>query len=142
MKNISLQLMLLTSLLLYSCKSEAQKMVGGTGNAQVEVIDFHSTHRCVTCLAIENVARNVVETDFAAEMKSGKIVFKTIDVDDAKNLKLAEKFEASGTALFVYNAKTGQAFDLTDAGFSYARNDEAKLRQVLITNIRNNLSQL
>jgi hypothetical protein len=142
MKNISFQLLLLTSLLLFSCKSEAQKMVGATGIAQVEVIDFHSTHRCVTCLAIEKVARNVVESDFAAELQSGKIVFKTVDVDDENNAKLAEKFEASGTALFVYNGKTGQAFDLTDAGFSYARNDEAKLRQVLITNIRNNLSKL
>jgi hypothetical protein len=142
MKNISVQLLLLTSLLFTACKSEAQKMVGATGNAQVEVIDFHSTHRCVTCLAIEKVAKSVVETDFATELKAGKIVFKTVDVDDANNAKLAEKFEASGTALFVYNAKTGQAFDLTDAGFSYAKNDEAKLREVIKTNIRNNLSKL
>jgi len=142
MKNISLQLLLLTSLLFTACKSEAQKMVGATGNAQIEVIDFHSTHRCVTCLAIENVARSVVETDFAAEVKAGKLVFKTVDVDDDKNLKLAEKFEASGTALFVYNGKTGQALDLTDAGFTYAKSDEAKLRGFLQTAIRNNLSQL
>lgn len=27
--------------------------------------------------------------------------------------------EASGTALFVYNDKTGQALDLTEAGFVY-----------------------
>jgi thiol-disulfide isomerase/thioredoxin len=142
MKNISLQLLLLTSLLFSACKSEAQKVVGATGNAQVEVIDFYSTHRCVTCIAIENIARNVVETDFAAELKAGKIVFKTVNVDDANNLKIAEKFEASGTALFVYNGKTGQALDLTDAGFSYAKNDESKLRGYLQTAIRNNLSQL
>lgn len=48
MKNISLHLLLLTSLLFSACKSEAQKVVGATGNAQVEVIDFYSTHRCVT----------------------------------------------------------------------------------------------
>lgn len=142
MKNFSLQLLLLTSLLFSACKTEAQKLIGPSGIAQIEVIDFHSDHRCVTCLAIEKVAKNVVESDFAAELKAGKVVFKTVNVDDSKNLKLAEKFEASGTALFVYNGKTGQAIDLTDAGFSYAKSDEAKLRGLIRTAIRNNLSQL
>ena len=91
---------------------------------------------------IEKVAKNVVESDFSAELKAGKVVFKTVNVDNSKNLKLAEKFEASGTALFIYNGKTGQAIDLTDAGFSYAKSDEAKLRGLIRTAIRNNLSQL
>ncbi len=142
MKIFSFQMLLLGSLLLTACQSDAQKAVGAKGTAQIEVIDFHTTHRCQTCLAIESVARNVVETDFSKEVKAGKIVFKTIDVDDEKNLKIAEKFEASGTALFVYNGKTGEAYDLTDDGFSYALNDEAKLRASIKTTIRNTLSKL
>lgn len=142
MKNIAFQLLFFAALLLSACESEAQKMVGATGIAQIEVIDFHNTHRCVTCLAIEKVARNVVETDFRNELHAAKIVFKTVDVDDPQNLKIAERFEAAGTALFVYNGKTGQAFDLTDAGFTYARNDETKLREIIKTAIQNNLSQL
>lgn len=139
MKSIALQFLLLTSLLFTACKSDAQKWVGPAGVAKIEVIDFHSTHRCKTCLAIESVARGVVESEFANEVKAGKIAFKTVDVDDSKNNQLAEKFEASGTALFVYNGKTGQALDLTEAGFMYAVNNEAKLKEFLRNAIRKNL---
>lgn len=139
MKNIALQLLLLTSLLFTTYKSDAQKWVGPSGAAKIEVIDFHSTHRCQTCLAIENAARNVVEQEFANEVKAGKIVFKTVDVDDSKNNQIAEKFEASGTALFIYNGKTGQALDLTEAGFMYAVNKEAKLKEYIRNAIRKNL---
>lgn len=139
MKSFILQLLLLAGFLLANGKSAAQKWVGPSGVYKIEVIDFHSTHRCKTCLAIENAARSVAETEFAKELKAGKIVFKTVDVDDDKNAKLAEKFEASGTALFVYNGKTGQALDLTEAGFMYAVNNEAKLREYLRNAIRKNL---
>jgi hypothetical protein len=139
MKKTAFQLTLLIGLLFPACKSDAQKWVGPTGVAKIEVIDFHTTHRCKTCLAIEKTARTVVESEFANEVKAGKIVFKTVDVDDEKNIKLAEKFEASGTALFVYNGKTGQALDLTEAGFMYAVNNEAKLKEFLRNAIRKNL---
>ena len=66
-------------------------------------------------------------------------MFKTVDVDDSKNNQIAEKFEASGTALFVYNGKTGQALELTEAGFMYAVNNEAKLKEFLRNAIRKNL---
>lgn len=139
MKRLTLQLLLLMGLLFTTGKSEAQKWVGSSGVAKIEVIDFHTTHRCKTCLAIENIARNVVEQEFANEMKAGKVAFRAVDVDDSKNTRLAEKFEASGTALFVYNGKTGQALDLTEAGFMYAVNNETKLKEFLRNAIRKNL---
>ena len=139
MKSIIVKILLLTSPLLLTGNLAAQKNVGATGASRIEVIDFHSTHRCKTCLAIESIAREVVEKEFPNEFGSGKIVFKTVDVDDERNAKIAEKFEAAGTALFVYNCKTGQAYDLTDAGFSYALNNEAKLREQIRNAIRKNL---
>ncbi|MCC6410093.1 MAG: hypothetical protein IT270_00455 [Saprospiraceae bacterium] len=142
MKISTLHLLIFTSIMLSAFKSEAQKMVGASGSSKIEVIDFHTTHRCKSCLAIEKAARSVVETDFANEVKAGKIIFKTVDVDDSKNAALAEKFEASGTALFVYNGKTGQAFDLADAGFTYAVSNETKFKEYLKTAIRNNLAKL
>lgn len=142
MKHLFAPLFLLAGLLLTACETEAQKMAGASGGARVEVIDFYSTHRCKSCLAIENAARNVVETEFATEKKAGKILFKTVNVDDAQNAKIAEQFEASGTALFVYNTKTGEVLDLTDTGFSYAMNDEARFKEFLRTAIRQTLAKL
>ena len=45
---------------------------------------------------------------FAEELKSGKIVYQIIDVDDAKNEMLAEKFQATGTALMINKVVNGK----------------------------------
>jgi thiol-disulfide isomerase/thioredoxin len=142
MKSIQLQILLLLLFFFTASITQAQKWVGASGTSKVEVIDFHSTHRCMTCLAIEKSARSVVETSFANELKSGKIVFRTVDVDDAKNAAIAEKFEAAGTALFVYNGKTGQAVDLTEKAFMYAVNKEEKFKEELRNAIRKALLTL
>ncbi len=90
----------------------------------VEVIDFHSTHRCRTCVGIEKSTKAVLEKEFADELKSGKIVFKTVNVDDAQNAKLAAQFEASGTALWIYRADKKIKVDLTDFAFMNMRDAE------------------
>lgn len=81
----------------------------------VEIIQFHSEHRCVTCLKIE------VLTKVAVKSYTG-MPFKLVNVDDVKNEKMAEKFEAAGTAVFIYNPKTGKKKDMTDFAFMNAGN--------------------
>ena len=93
---------------------------------KIEVIDFHSTHRCITCKAIESNTKFVLETNFAKELKDGIISFQIVNVDDEKNYKLAEKFQASGTALFLNVISDGKEkqIDLTQFGFKYGKNTE------------------
>ena len=45
--------------------------VSGYGQSvnKIEVIDFHSTHRCITCKAIESNTKLVLETNFEKELK-------------------------------------------------------------------------
>ncbi len=113
------------SLFLFSYNSKAQ--INQTKNNQltnkIEVIDFHSTHRCITCNAIEMHARYTLKKYFADELKSGKITFQVINVDKEKNYKLAEKFEASGTSLFLNVIAKGKEtkIDLTEFAFMKGR---------------------
>jgi hypothetical protein len=95
----------------------------------IEVLDFHTMHRCKTCLAIENGAKQVVETAFAEEVKTGKVVFKTVNVEEPTNAQLAEKFEASGSALFLYNRKTDTKVDLTELAFMYGLSNPQKFQE-------------
>ena len=90
---------------------------------KIEVIDFHSTHRCITCNAIEMHTRYTLKKYFADELKSGKITFQVINVDKEKNYKLAEKFEASGTSLFmnVIAKEKETKIDLTQFAFMKGR---------------------
>ena len=48
--------------------------------------------------------------------------------DDKKNEKMAEQFEATGTALFLYNPKTGTKKELTDFAFMNAKSDSKKFK--------------
>lgn len=88
-----------------------------TTKSDVEIIQFHSEHRCATCLKIENLTKETVKTFKGMS-------FKLVNVDDPKNEKIAEQFEAAGTALFIYNAKTGKKKDMTDFAFMNSENKE------------------
>ena len=108
------------TLLLMACNSDAQTdgKQDITTPVPIQVIQFHATHRCETCLKIEKLARQILSDHFAA------IPFKLVNVDDRQNAKMAEEFEATGTALFLYNPKTGKKKDLTKFAFMNAWDDK------------------
>lgn len=95
--------------------------------------NFHLTNRCATCKAIEAAVRKTLETYFKNEISEGRIVFSVIDVDDETNNKIAEKYQATGSGLYVTRLFKGKEItkDLTEDGFSYARNEEAKFIEML-----------
>ncbi|MCB9310440.1 MAG: hypothetical protein H6567_10320 [Lewinellaceae bacterium] len=111
-------------------------------SSKIEVLDFHTTHRCVTCNAIEANTKYTLENYFAKELKSGKITFHVVNVDEVENEKLAEKFQASGTSLFLNIIKDGKEkqVDLTDFAFMYGKNKEkfsSKLKSKIDKEISN-----
>ncbi len=73
---------------------------------KVQVFLFHPTQRCSTCIAIGKLAGETVNERFQAELKSGKIEFREVNIDLPENKALATKFQASGSALYL-NAISG-----------------------------------
>lgn len=119
-KSIFYSLATLLLLLFTVCNSEAQntkQTSTATTDAKIEVIQFHSEHRCMTCNKIEELTKETLKA-------YPNIPFSLVNVDDKKNEKKAEQFEATGTALFLYNPKTGKKKDLTDFAFMNAGNKE------------------
>lgn len=119
-KNIFLSFATLIMLVFTACNSGAQntkQTSNTTSDAKIEVIQFHSEHRCVTCIEIESLTKETLKA-------YPNIPFSLVNVDDKKNEKKAEQFEAAGTALFLYNPKTGEKKDLTDFAFMNAGNQE------------------
>jgi len=119
------------SLILFSCngkvKTNQSKVTSQKEANKIEVIDFHSTHRCMTCKAIEANTKYTLKTYFANEISNGKITFQLVNVDDEKNYKMAEQFEATGTALFLNVIINGveKHIDLTDFAFMKGMDKEA-----------------
>lgn len=119
-KKIILSFATLMMLLFTACNSDAQitkQTSNAAPDAKIEVIQFHSEHRCVTCIKIETLTKETLKS-------YPNIPFSLVNVDDEKNEKKAEQFEATGTALFLYNPKTGKKKDLTDFAFMNAGNKE------------------
>jgi hypothetical protein len=79
-----------------------------TGATKVQVFLFHATQRCPTCISIGRLAKATVEERFAEQLKSGKIEFREINIDLPENKALVEKFQATGSALYINSIKDGQ----------------------------------
>jgi len=96
--------------------------------AKLQIVYFHAEHRCPTCLSIEANTNKTLNTYFAKQVKAGTIKFVVLNVEDAKNQKLVEKYQAEGSALYLTSlaGKNETTNDLTNFAFSYSRNEPAK----------------
>ena len=146
MKNHMFTLSTILILGLASCSGNAQNNDQSTEKVEniIQVIDFHSTNRCMTCNAIEKQSRETIENNFKNELGAGTIIFKTVNIDEEANHKLAEEFEASGTSLFINILVDGQSekVDMTQFAFMNARNDSEKFEKGLVTEIQKALVKL
>ncbi len=119
---------LIAILTLSSCgnsqNANAQSSAKSTQKDIIEVLYFHGKQRCITCNAIEKLTKEVVEKDFAEQVKDGKIVFKVIDISTKEGEKVADKYEVTWSSLFINKWKDGKESknNMTDFGFSYAKN--------------------
>jgi len=145
MKTIKFFTVLAISLLLTSCNGQNKTNTTSLDKSisKIEVLDFHSTHRCMTCNAIEANTKYTLNTYFAKELKDDKITFQVINVDKKENEKIAEKFEASGTALILNVIKNGKEtqLNLTDFGFMNG-NDQVVFSKELKSKIDTELKTL
>lgn len=143
MKQLIQLVLVSAAIALASCQGNAQTekaVVAASGLSQLEVLYFHSEHRCKTCIAIEKQTKAVLSNHFAKEVKSGKIVLKTYNVDDKANLKVCQKFDAFGSSLYLNQISGGKEVqkNLTDFAFTNAFNAKA-FDEKLVKYIRQNL---
>lgn len=124
MKVIHSILLIFAAILVSGCNGAAQQTTAPSTTATMQVIQFHNEHRCATCLKIETYTKKTLTDYFPS------IPFSLVNVDEKKNEKMTEQFEAFGTSLFLYNPKTGKKKDLTDFAFMNA-GDEKKFQSEL-----------
>ena len=136
MKTIKFFTVLAISLMFTSCNSQNKSKANSLDQSisKIEVLDFHSTHRCMTCNAIEANTEYTLNTYFSKELNQDKITFQVINVDEKENEKIAEKFEASGTALILNVIKKGKEtqINLTDFAFMKGNDQEAFSKELKI----------
>jgi hypothetical protein len=108
----------------YNGNSQTKKTTTkSTVKSNIEIIQFHSEHRCMTCNKIEELTRETLKN-------YPTIPFSLVNVDDKKNEKIAEQFQATGTALFLYNPKTKKKQDLSDMAFMNAGDKDKFMKEL------------
>ncbi len=116
---------LIVSMIFISCQKEVKEVAinseENTAQTDIQLIQFHTEHRCVTCNNIEKLSKETIKGNDA-------ISFVLYNVDDEKNAKVAEQFEATGTSLYLYNSKTKAIKDLTEMAFMFAKNEGEKFK--------------
>ncbi len=102
-----------------------------TGNSKVvTVYYFHSTNRCATCNAVENVTKTVLNEQYKDQVSKGLIVFKSINIDEDVNKNLVNKYKIVFSTLLIINAN-GTTNDFTDTAFQYAKTNPEKYKELL-----------
>ncbi len=112
-------------------RSESKQISMDANEQRVEVIYFHGKQRCLTCMAIEKLAREVVETQFASALANGELVFKVVDISTKEGERIADKYEVTWSSIFInkVDGKREKVNNLTDFAFSNARSNPEKFKQ-------------
>lgn len=134
MKRIFLMIALTISLI--SCGGHTSTKQAATTARQAdmtEVLYFHGKQRCITCNAIEKLAKEVVDS-----LANEKVVMKIIDISKKENEATADKYEVSWSALIL--DRNGKIENLTDMGFSYAKG-QPELFKAKLTEAINNIAK-
>ena len=68
---------------------------------KIEIIHFHGTHQCVSCKTVGAYAEETVTAFFSDELKSGKLIFASVNIDLPENKALVDKYGATGSSLLI-----------------------------------------
>lgn len=117
---------------------KAQNKVPGSDKTRVEVYYFHPNERCPIDQSIEENTVRLISTDFAKEIKEGRIKFQVINTDDQVNAKLVANFDINAQALYVVKIENGKEIkkDLTKFAFDYGQSNPVKFKAGLKEEIR------
>ncbi len=97
---------------------------GDDEDVTVELYHFHGTHQCYSCVRLGELAEKTVETYFADELESGELVFGHINYDLPENKELKERFEVTGSSLWIGTTADGNFNKEENINVWYKLNDE------------------
>lgn len=74
---------------------------GNVNIEKLEIYHFYGTTQCSSCKTVGDYAEETVNTYFADDLKSGKIVFDHINADLSENGNLVRKYGVTGSSLWL-----------------------------------------
>jgi len=78
------------------------------GGKVLVVYFFHGTARCPSCKIIEAFGKKALEQGFPKERKSGRIVWRDIDLDKPENQHFIQDFQILSISLVLSDMENGE----------------------------------
>lgn len=75
--------------------------------SRIEVIYSHMNQRCPTCLCFEERINAVIEAYFGDAIAEGRLSYRVLNAQEAKNESFARKYKAVGSQLFINTVING-----------------------------------
>jgi hypothetical protein len=69
---------------------------------------FHGNLRCPTCIKLESLAKSEVETDFTDAIKSGRLEWKTVNVEEKGNEHFENDYKLYTKSVIVSTLEDGK----------------------------------
>ncbi len=113
-----------------TCTAQTTKQ-GSNANSsgKVEVYYFHFNARCMTCKTVEAQAKADIESLYPELVKSGKVSFKAVNLDESEGKAIGDKLGVNGQTLLLVSAE--KKINITNEGFMYAVSQNEKLKAVI-----------
>ncbi len=74
---------------------------------RVDVVYFHATQRCSSCLMLSKLTSQTIQKNFAQDLAAGRMTFQEVNVDLPENKNIAQKYMAYGSSLYVNAVASG-----------------------------------
>ncbi len=117
--------------------ADSPKQLAVANADQVIIVHFHGTQQCWSCIEVGKLTQKTLETNFAEELESEKVVFKEINGELPKNQEIVQKYQARGSSLFINAIKDEQDHIAEDTTVWRLINSEEKFNEYLTEKINN-----
>lgn len=107
-------------------QNEKASAIEIANEAKVMVYYFHGKQRCKTCLVVQKVAEETIDSKFA---DNPEVKFVEIDISDKANQALVDKYEIAWSSLVIATNESFQ--NITDQAFSLAVSNPEALANLL-----------
>jgi Fe-S cluster biogenesis protein NfuA len=104
---------------------------------KIVVYYFHGNMRCHTCLALEGLAKEAVETNFAKSIKKGRLEWKTVNVEAAGNEHFTNDYKLYTRSVIVSTLQDGKemSWKNLDRIWTLVR-DEEKYKEYITSEVK------
>ncbi len=95
--------------------------------AKVNVYYFYGRQRCVTCVTLQEVAKDAIMSSFEGKLD---VAYLEIDFSKRENSALAEKYEVVFSSLIIANDNIYK--DITDDAFAMVLSNPEGLKSLIV----------